>query len=96
MKDDSERDFVENADQEIQFDTAQIDLTRVKFSKSPNLGIDFQNKIDAWSMMEFTFRHQIQRMQSLKETLATGKKQGKRREKRDLKTLVYSMREKID
>ena len=82
--------------QEIQFDTAQIDLTRVKFSKSSNLGIDFQNKIDAWNMMEFTFRHQIQRMQSLKETLAAGKKKVKRREKKDLRTLVYSMREKID
>jgi hypothetical protein len=94
MKDDSERDYVAPAESLPQICTAEIEVANVKFSKAANLGIDFQNKIDAWSKMEFTFRQQIQRLKSLKSPSKGGRPA--LRGRKDLKTLVYSMREKLD
>lgn len=67
---------------------AHVDLPRVKFSKGLDLGIDFSNQIDAWSKMEFKFRQQIHQMRDY-GTL-------KKNAPLDLKSIVYSWRERID
>jgi hypothetical protein len=67
---------------------AVVDVSKVKFSKSPDLGIDFANEIDAWARMEFKYRQQIKLLKTgtldRHETL------------RDSNSLVYALREKID
>ncbi len=69
---------------------AVVDVTKVKFSKEKDLGIDFRNEIDAWSKMEFKSRQQVQQLKS-NTTLAREPKT-----LNDLKSLFYSVREKID
>lgn len=67
---------------------AHVDLSRVKFSKGRDLGVDFSNEIDAWSKMEFKFRQQIHQMRdygTMKKNVPL-----------DLKALVYSWRERIE
>jgi hypothetical protein len=96
MKDDSERDYADRMDAKIKVWTAQVEVAKVKFSKSPNLGIDFQNEIDAWNRMEFIFRQQIKQLRSSVGPDKTNLKSSTRRGYKDLKTLVYSIREKID
>lgn len=68
---------------------AVVEVAKVKFSKGKDLGIDFSNEIDAWAKMEFKYRHQINHL----------KKYGKANEqevRKDLKSLVYAIREKIE
>ncbi len=67
---------------------AHVDLDRVKFSKGLDMGIDFSNQIDAWSKMEFKFRQQIHQMRDY----GSMKKNGPL----DLKSFVYSWRERVD
>ena len=68
---------------------AKVDLNHVKYVKPESLGIDFTNEIDVWSKMEFRFRKQIKNI-SKNRTL-----EGHDILK-DLNSLVYAVREKID
>lgn len=68
---------------------AKVDIQRVKYAKPQSLGIDFTNEIDVWSKMEFRYREQIKKLNS-NRTL-----EGHDILK-DLNSLVYSFREKID
>lgn len=69
---------------------AVVDVTKVKYSKEKDLGIDFHNEIDAWSKMEFKSRQQVKQ---LKSNIALVRE---RKTLNDLKSLFYSFREKID
>ncbi len=68
---------------------AKVDLERVKYKKPESLGIDFTNEIDVWSKMEFRYREQIKKI-SRNQTL-----EGHEILK-DLNSLVYAIREKIE
>lgn len=48
MKNNLKRDY---------FLLAHVDLSRVRFQKDYDLGIEFTNEIDAWSKMIFKFRN---------------------------------------
>lgn len=68
---------------------AKVDIRKVKYTKPEKLGIDFTNEIDVWSKMEFRYRGQIKNL-------------GKNRTLeghdilKDLNSLVYAIREKVD
>ena len=68
---------------------AKVDQRRVKFAKPESLGIDFTNEIDIWSKMEFRYREQI-------KSLSKNKTLEGHEVLKDLNSLVYAMREKID
>lgn len=69
---------------------AEVEVAKVKFQKGKELGIDFSNNIDAWSKMEFKFRHQIRhlRQHGSVSNFSLGWK--------DLSSLPYAIRQKID
>jgi hypothetical protein len=71
---------------------AQIDLSHARFSSNEDLGIDFRNEIDAWTKMEKVFCHQIRSMKDNKST----KVKTPKKKKEDLRTLVYSVRQRLD
>lgn len=68
---------------------AKVDIRKAKYAKPESLGIDFTNEIDIWSKMEFRYRKQIKNL-SKNRTL-----EGHEILK-DLNSLVYAIREKID
>lgn len=68
---------------------AKVDLHRVKYTKPEKLGLDFTNEIDIWSKLEFRYRDQIKKL-SQNRTL-DGHEILK-----DLNSLIYAVREKID
>lgn len=68
---------------------AKVDTRRAKYSKPESLGIDFTNEIDVWSKMEFRYRKQIKNLG--KNRTLEGHEVLK-----DLNSLVYAIREKID
>lgn len=68
---------------------AKVDVSQVKYSKPKSLGIDFSNKIDLWSQMEFKSRKQISRLKN------NGSLDG-HQILQDLNSIVYAIREKID
>ena len=68
---------------------AKVDLNKVKYLKPDSLGIDFTNQIDVWSKMEFRHREQIKKL-SRNRTL-----EGHDILK-DLNSLIYAIREKLD
>ncbi len=68
---------------------AKVDKSNVKYVRPKNLGIDFTNEIDIWSKMEFRYREQIKKLNS-NQTL-----EGHDILK-DINSLVYSFREKIE
>lgn len=68
---------------------AVVDVAKVRYSKGVKLGIDFSNEIDAWAKMEFKYREQIKKLRD------NGTLDG-HDVLRDLNTLVYAIREKID
>lgn len=76
---------------------AEVEVRKVKFSKAPDLGIDFSNEIDAWAKMEFRFRRQIQH---LRERQILGSEAilrlQPRFERQELRPLTYSIRQRID
>lgn len=70
---------------------AEVEVAKVKLSKCVDLGIDFSNQIDAWTRMEFKFRHQIQQLKELgpiRENPPVGRTA--------LSSLVYAVRVRID
>lgn len=69
--------------------TATVDRSKVRFKSIKHLGIEFSNEIDAWSKMEFIYRRKITALRS------TGTF-GAREIFKDGKSLVYSIREKVD
>lgn len=76
---------------------AEVDLGQVKFSRGNNLGIDFSNQIDVWSKMEFKFSQQIHKLkQSGQLSGYEGVRLDSKRGWRDLSSLVYAVREKVD
>ena len=92
MKRDSGPSLADRMDEKLDLWSAEIELALVKFSKTPNTEIEFKNEIDVWSKMEFKFRTQIREMKS------SGRKPGRktRKEFKDLESLVYSIRDKLD
>lgn len=68
---------------------AKVDVRKVKYSKGIKLGIDFSNEIDIWTKMEFRSRQQIQRLKN--NDLLEGHEILK-----DLNSLIYAVREKLD
>jgi len=64
---------------------AHVEVEKAHFSNGEDLGIEFKNEIDAWAKMEVHFRHQIRnpRKRILKS-------------KKDLTSMVYSIRHKLD
>ncbi len=74
---------------------AHVELDKARFTHGEDMGIDFQNEIDAWTKMEVVFRQQIK---LLKECRTLNRKCSKRtkKNKADLKPLVYSFREKLE
>jgi hypothetical protein len=69
---------------------AEVEVLKVKFSKSADLGIDFSNEIDAWAKMEFKFRKQIKQLKH------SGVSYHAVSERDELKTLRYAFREKLE
>lgn len=68
---------------------AVIEVENVRFSRGKDLGIDFSNEIDAWSQLEFRYRHQ---MKQLRQYGTLNRQQALK----DVNSLVYSFRQKID
>lgn len=68
---------------------AKVDLLKVKYARPDSLGIDFTNEIDIWTKMGFRFSEQIRNLS--RNASLDGHKVLK-----DLSSLVYAIREKID
>ena len=68
---------------------AKVDKRRAKYSKPQSLGIDFSNEIDVWSQMEFRYRGQI-------KNLSKNRTLDGHNVLKDLNSLVYAIREKLD
>lgn len=68
---------------------AIVDLHKVKYAKPEKLGLDYINEIDVWSKMEFRYREQIKH-------LGQNKTLERHDVLRDLNSLIYAVREKID
>ncbi len=68
---------------------AKIDLHHVKYARPKELRIDFTNEIDLWSKMEFRYREQIKKL--AKHHTLEG-----HNVLRDLNSLIYAVREKIE
>lgn len=74
---------------------AHVELEKARFTHGEDMGIDFQNEIDAWKKMEVVFRHQIKLLKECK-TLGHERTKHTKKNKADLKTYVYSFREKLE
>lgn len=68
---------------------AKVDTRNTKYTKPESLGIDYTNQIDVWSKMEFRYREQIKNLSKNRTLEGHGIL-------KDLNTLVYAIREKID
>jgi len=68
---------------------AKVDLRNAKYAKPESLGIDFTNEIVVWSKMEFRYREQIKNLGKNRTLEGHGVL-------KDLNSLVYAIREKID
>lgn len=74
---------------------AHVELAKARFSHGEDLGIEFLNEIDAWTKMEVTFREQIKLLKECRPEIAEQLRQRKKN-KNDLRSVFYSVREKID
>lgn len=74
---------------------AHVELDKARFTHGEDMGIDYQNEIDAWTKMEVVFRQQIKLLKECK-TLNLKCNQRTKKNKSDLKSLVYSFRVKLD
>jgi hypothetical protein len=86
---------MKNESDEFEVMLAHVELAKARFSHGEDMGIDFHNKIDAWTKMEVVFRQQIKVLKECK-THDRPRPKRQKKQKRDLTTLVYSMRERID
>lgn len=68
---------------------ARVDLRKVKYSKPAKMGVDFANEIDIWAKMEFRAREQVAKLRR------NGSVDGHEVMK-DLSSLYYALREKLD
>ncbi len=68
---------------------AVVEVEKVRFSKGKDLGIDFSNEIDAWSKMEFRFRHQIKQLRQYGNLSV-------HESPKDLRALRYAFRQKVE
>ncbi len=68
---------------------AKVEVNKVKYKKPESLGIDFANEIDIWAKMEFKSRVQVAKLRR------NGSSDGHEVMK-DLSSLYYSIREKLD
>jgi hypothetical protein len=64
---------------------AHVELSKARFTRGEDLGIEFKNEIDAWTKMEVHFRHLIR----------NPRKRGTK-SKADLTPFVYSFRQALD
>ena len=67
---------------------AHVELDKARFTHGEDMGIDFQNEIDAWTKMEVEFRQQIKLLKECR-TLNRKCSTRKKKNKADLKPLVY-------
>lgn len=74
---------------------AHVELDKARFSHGEDMGIDFHNEIDAWTKMEVVFRQQIKALKTCK-TLSRTRTDRPKKNKNDLKTLVYSVRQRLE
>ena len=72
-----------------------IDPVQVKFARTPDTAIEFSNEIDVWSRMEFQIRTQIKELRVSGEHSVRPQSVPVRKRK-DLATLVYSIRQRLD
>jgi hypothetical protein len=93
MKNDSDKAYLDKKKAQIKIQPAEVEVAKARFHNGLDLGIDFQNKIDAWTKMEFIFSQQIKQLQDGSELTEINVQKQVRR---DLNTLVYSLREKVD
>ena len=68
---------------------AVVEVEKARFSKVKDLGIDFSNEIDAWSKMEFRYRHQIKQLRKY-GTFSSCESP------KDLKAFKYAVRQRVD
>lgn len=73
----------------LSLSAAFVEVKKVKYSKGKDLGIDYANEIDAWAKMEFKARRQIKQLKQY------GTLNGHEVLK-DLNSLIYAVREKLD
>ena len=95
MKNDSKPSYLDEMVTPTGTWSAQIDTSMVRFDKGMDLGIDFHNRIDPWTKLEYTFSQQIKQQQAAGDKTASSKHRTKLGRK-DLIPLFYSMREQID
>ncbi len=72
-----------------------IDPDHVKFARTPDTAIEFSNQIDVWSRMEFQIRAQIKELRVSGEHSVRPQSLPVRKRK-DLATLFYSIRQRLD
>lgn len=70
---------VDKVDEELLPWSAQVEIGHVSFSLNPSIGVDFYNEIDAWTHMQYAFKHKIMRPQ-----ISRGRK--------EFKSLYYSVK----
>lgn len=73
---------------------AHVERAHARFSHGEDLGVDFHNEIDAWTKMEVVFREQIKLLRECRTVHP--RKSFAKKNRGDLKPLVYSMRERIE
>jgi hypothetical protein len=93
MKNDSDKAYLDKKKTQLRIKPAEVEVAKARFHNGMDLGIDFHNKIDAWTKMEFIFSQQIKQLQDGNELSQINVQ---KQVHRDLSTLVYSLREKID
>lgn len=86
---------MKNASDNFKVLLAHVEVEKARFAHGEDMGIDFHNEIDAWAKMEVVFRQQIKLLKECK-TLDHNRMKRPMKNKRDLNTLFYSVREKFD
>ncbi len=85
---------MKNASDEFKVIVAHVEISHARFSNGEDLGIEFKNEIDAWTKMEVMFRQQIKLLRNYGSPYFHSSQPKKK--KSDLKSLVYSVRERLD
>jgi hypothetical protein len=86
--------IMKNASDDIKVLVAEVELAHARFSNGEDIGIEFKNEIDAWTKMEVNFRQQIKLLRTYGIPYLNASQPKKN--KSDLKSLVYSVRERLD
>lgn len=87
---------MKHASDKFKVTAAKVEVAHARFADAEDLGIEFKNEIDAWTKMEVVFREQIKLLRVSGDEALVMYAKPKRKNRQDLKSLVYSIREKLE